>query len=378
MKGQRKKDSATKDNDTFDQEYIEFNEKLKPLGLFLHQVESDGNCLFRAVADQVTNNENRHEEFRIRGVTYMKEHPLDFTPFITDKSFEEYCESMMEDGRWGGYPELVALSHSEKLNIIVHQLDAPKFEIISPSANCTIHLSYHMGEHYNSVREINKQVLDIHNSHTFFQSQLQNNVQIVLQNVLSLWMQQVSHTDASFIKKYDDKYVTSLLLQLNNDVDTAVNYILAEASLNNQENVTLLSQVREYFESDLISNEAIMKALKENDFNIDNTVTQLFNLLGYSTGNSTLEHELSTEDNDEFKAKKESVTQVTRKPKKVTNKKLTKREKKELKRQEKMKKRAKGLASDKDSEKSNSDEEESEIDREELKKLDSQTSSVII
>ncbi len=64
-------------------------------------------------------------------------------------------------------------------------------------------------------------------------------------------------------------------------------------------------------ESDSISNETIMQTLKENDLNIDNSVTQLFDLLGHSTGNSNLKHELSTEDNDEFETKKESATQLT-------------------------------------------------------------------
>jgi hypothetical protein len=113
---------------------------------------------------------------------------LDFIFFNADKSFLEYCEQMIKDGCCcGGYPERVALSRSKKFNIIIPQLDVPKFEIISSLANSTLYLSCHMDKHYNSMLPVNKQVLDIHNSRISLQSQLHNNVQTVLQNVLRLW-----------------------------------------------------------------------------------------------------------------------------------------------------------------------------------------------
>lgn len=39
-----------------------------------------------------------------------------------------------------------------KVNIIVHQLKAPRFFIACEKARLTIHLSYHGEYHYNSVR----------------------------------------------------------------------------------------------------------------------------------------------------------------------------------------------------------------------------------
>lgn len=46
--------------------------------------------------------------------------------------------------------ELQAMSICYKVNIVVHQLDAPKFMIANfDNKHKTIHLAYHLGEHYN-------------------------------------------------------------------------------------------------------------------------------------------------------------------------------------------------------------------------------------
>mmetsp|Transcript_16329 Transcript_16329/g.16053 ORF Transcript_16329/g.16053 Transcript_16329/m.16053 type:complete len:175 (-) Transcript_16329:547-1071(-) len=81
----------------------------------------------------------------------------DFAPFIEDdQTFDDYIDTISEDGEWGGNLELQALSMKYQFNAIVHQLDAPVFALANfdPKAVRTIHLTYHLGEHYNSVRLI--------------------------------------------------------------------------------------------------------------------------------------------------------------------------------------------------------------------------------
>lgn len=49
--------------DEFDP-YYEFQKVLKPLGLKIKDVLGDGNCLFRALSDQLYGHEERHERIR--------------------------------------------------------------------------------------------------------------------------------------------------------------------------------------------------------------------------------------------------------------------------------------------------------------------------
>ena len=63
---------------------------------------------------------------------------------------------MAKGGAWGGNLELVAASRLFNVHVTVHQLDAPRLDIINhdnPRAN-TIHVAYHDERHYTSVRKI--------------------------------------------------------------------------------------------------------------------------------------------------------------------------------------------------------------------------------
>ena len=53
---------------------------------------------------------------------------------------------------WGGNMELQAFSMLYSINIIVHVFDKPPFLFIVDNPKKAIHLSYHNGDHYNSIR----------------------------------------------------------------------------------------------------------------------------------------------------------------------------------------------------------------------------------
>jgi len=56
---------------------------------------------------------------------------------------------MSKNGTWGGNMEIQAISLNFKVNVVVHQLESPRFEVINwPLDQRCIHLSYHNGEHY--------------------------------------------------------------------------------------------------------------------------------------------------------------------------------------------------------------------------------------
>lgn len=133
----------------------EFRSQLDALGLKLIQVTADGNCFFRALADQLEGNEEEHNKYRDMVVQYILNHREDFEPFIEDDiPFDEYCQSMKKDGIWAGHMELQAASLLTKKNICIHQLRSPRWYInnFSNHEASMIHLCYHDGEHYDSVR----------------------------------------------------------------------------------------------------------------------------------------------------------------------------------------------------------------------------------
>lgn len=130
-------------------------EQLSNLGLHIRPVTADGNCFFRAVADQVEGSQDGHSELRARCVDYMEAHADDFRPFVEDDvSFEEYCRNMRDDATWAGHMEVQATSLLLRRNLCIHWYQAPRWNVrnFNDAGVPTLHLSYHDGEHYNSVR----------------------------------------------------------------------------------------------------------------------------------------------------------------------------------------------------------------------------------
>uniref|UniRef100_A0A7C8ZWS5 OTU domain-containing protein n=1 Tax=Opuntia streptacantha TaxID=393608 RepID=A0A7C8ZWS5_OPUST len=109
----------------------------------------------RALADQLEGTEEEHEKYRHMVVQYIANNREMFEPFIEDEvPFDEYCQSMEKDGRWAGHMELQAASLVTHNNICIHRHMSPRWYIrnFDNQAAQMIHLSYHDGEHYNSVR----------------------------------------------------------------------------------------------------------------------------------------------------------------------------------------------------------------------------------
>lgn len=96
-----------------------------------------------------------HEEYRMQAVGYIRSHKDDFLPFVEDdEPFDDYLARMSRPGTWGGNLELQALSLVLEVNINIFMMGAPVWEIVNFPRSRSISLSYHEGEHYNSVRRI--------------------------------------------------------------------------------------------------------------------------------------------------------------------------------------------------------------------------------
>jgi OTU domain-containing protein 3 len=79
-------------------------------------MEADGNCLFRALSDQLYMDfGNMHADIRSDIADYLEAFEEDFIHFLVLEDededaadFESYVYSMRQDGEWGGNLELVA------------------------------------------------------------------------------------------------------------------------------------------------------------------------------------------------------------------------------------------------------------------------------
>ena len=76
-------------------------------GLKIREMSADGNCLFRAIADQLEGNEKLHRNYREASATHIEERKEGFQPFIDDdETFEEFINDLREDATWGGQIEI--------------------------------------------------------------------------------------------------------------------------------------------------------------------------------------------------------------------------------------------------------------------------------
>eukprot|EP00775_Hariotina_reticulata_P002160 gene2160-2478_t len=128
--------------------------ELALIGLRVKNITADGNCFFRALSDQLQGDESGYSSLRGRVVALMKEREEDFAPFVEDdQSFEAYIARMKKEGVWAGHMELQAASLLLSVNIAVYQAGQPRWAITNfPPGSPQLHLSYHDGQHYNSIR----------------------------------------------------------------------------------------------------------------------------------------------------------------------------------------------------------------------------------
>uniref|UniRef100_A0A7S3JRN2 OTU domain-containing protein n=1 Tax=Aureoumbra lagunensis TaxID=44058 RepID=A0A7S3JRN2_9STRA len=131
-----------------------FRTQLMTIGLEIIVVDSDGNCLFRALSDQLyCDSGQKWNQVRQSIVEFERMNEDAIRPFVEDdEPWDEYLERMARDGEWGGNLELYAASQMYRCNIVIHQLQAPRLEILCPNVSRTLHLSYHGESHYNSVK----------------------------------------------------------------------------------------------------------------------------------------------------------------------------------------------------------------------------------
>jgi len=129
---------------------------LRKKGFQVIETALDGNCLFRSVADQVYGDMEMHGEIRRLCMNYMEKERDHYSQFITE-DFGDYIARKRQDGVFGNHLELQAIAEMYNRPVYIYTIDERPLNIFQgmydPTTNSPIRLSYHYGNHYNSVRD---------------------------------------------------------------------------------------------------------------------------------------------------------------------------------------------------------------------------------
>ncbi|KAJ7500759.1 hypothetical protein B0H11DRAFT_2155417 [Mycena galericulata] len=159
-------------------------EQLRSLGLYAAPTLGDGNCLFRALSDQLYGSPTRHAQLRKDVCDWIARHKARYEPFVEDeRGLDVHLKCMRENATYGGHMELSAFAHLTRRNVKVIQpglvyviewaAGAPlsptlpssstsassSTAIANPNTTSTSTLSisasvYHDWEHFSSIRNL--------------------------------------------------------------------------------------------------------------------------------------------------------------------------------------------------------------------------------
>ncbi|KAF5457919.1 hypothetical protein F2P56_021991 [Juglans regia] len=90
---------------TFDHERL--SERLVTYGLAELQMEGDGNCQFRALADQLFRNPDYHKHVRKHIIKQLKHHRKLYEGYVP-MEYKSYLKKMKKSGEWGDHVTLQA------------------------------------------------------------------------------------------------------------------------------------------------------------------------------------------------------------------------------------------------------------------------------
>ncbi|KAM8927880.1 OTU domain-containing protein 3 [Pelodytes ibericus] len=160
------------------EEFLSFANQLQVLGLRLREVPGDGNCLFRALGDQLEGHSRNHLKHRQETVDYMIKHRDDFEPFVEDDvPFDRHVGNLAQPGTFAGNDTIVAFARNNQVNVVIHQLNNPLWQIrgTEKTNSRELHIAYRYGEHYDSVRRVNDNTESPANLHTEMLSKDESN-----------------------------------------------------------------------------------------------------------------------------------------------------------------------------------------------------------
>lgn len=137
---------------TLDHERL--SERLTTYGLAELQMEGDGNCQFRALADQLFRNPDYHKHVRKQVVKQLKHFKKLYEGYVPMK-YRSYLKKMKKPGEWGDHVTLQAAADrfEAKICLVTSFRDTCYIEITPKDKNPTreVWLSFWSEVHYNSL-----------------------------------------------------------------------------------------------------------------------------------------------------------------------------------------------------------------------------------
>lgn len=160
---------------------------LEGLGLYASQIQGDGNCLFRALSDQLYGNQNEAKAIRADVVQHMRDNSYHYKSFIhvggerrapkrktagalptvdstlptdedIDRAFNNRLATMAKGGVWGGDVEIAAFCAAYNVDVKVYKHEIAyqlqPFNQPSNEDRPMVHIAHHAWEHYSSIRNL--------------------------------------------------------------------------------------------------------------------------------------------------------------------------------------------------------------------------------
>ena len=135
-------------------DHTRLDTRLKLYNLREKVVRGDGNCQFRAVADQLFRDQERHAECRAVVINQLRRASDDYAPYVPE-DFDAYVDSMAKDTAWGDHITLQAAADAYGVRMCVISSYRDNFLVeITPKTQRSARvcwISFWAEVHYNSV-----------------------------------------------------------------------------------------------------------------------------------------------------------------------------------------------------------------------------------
>ena len=119
----------------------------------IYNEDGDGNCLFRAISRLTYGTPDHHKEIRETVCDYIATRYDRFSNFIL-WDINDYIDKMLDEGTWGGEPEVVAFSELYNVTVNIYERftsQTPDNRYVAGINAPEINLFYRNGNHYDSL-----------------------------------------------------------------------------------------------------------------------------------------------------------------------------------------------------------------------------------
>jgi len=158
-----------------EEKFREEIKQIQPNGLKVHDIQGDGNCLYRAISDQVYGNENFFESLKAKCLDYLELERDFFGQFIEGgvEKFDDYIKMKKVEGVWGDDIEIQAMSEIYNRPVEIYSYSSVPIKTFHENSLSyarydrefntlpPIRLSYHGKAHYNSIVSVDNNVFKL-------------------------------------------------------------------------------------------------------------------------------------------------------------------------------------------------------------------------